>query len=364
VTPHLPGTAHPCPSRSAHAHSSAFPAMSLPLHRHVSAARHASSPCSHAPVRYASARTTLTCALSPYAALALLGHLCSCASPRPYTHTQALRLLHIRPCLMTNALSRRLRPVTALGLFSSHLSCARRVLPFSSKKLSLSLLSSFRNSHLHHLSSPASVDSCSCPPVACTVHATPPHPLGFRAVWPCAFSPHPHVSRRYRTSPLACVHYRPCPSRSAPMRPPISLVALDSLLSARLPAACLRNAPLAWLLCPCAPGCMPHTLMFSSACATLPGFRACHLHVPPLARTLRPFISSVTRLFTRHPLSPHLQVPLWATQALMAGRYSFYKCCCRFPLLRASCLPLKPERIALLRLYSSHRLCLAPSLHK
>jgi hypothetical protein len=202
-----------------------------------------SSPCSHAPVRYASARATLTCALSSYAALALLGHLCSCASPRLYTHTQALRLLHIRPCLMTNALSRRLRPVTALGLFRSHLSRAWRVLPFSSQKLSLSLLSSFRNSHLHHPSSPASADSCSCPPVDCTVHATPPHPLSFRVFWPHAFSPQPHVSRRYRTSPPACVHYRPCPNRSAPMHPPTSLVALDSLPSARLPAACLRNAP-------------------------------------------------------------------------------------------------------------------------
>jgi hypothetical protein len=151
VTPHLPGTAHPCPSRSALAHSFAFPTMSLSLHRRVSAARHASSPHPHVPVRYAGARATLTCALSPYAALELLGHLCSCARPRPYTHTQALCLLHVRPCHMTNALSRRLRLVTTLGLFTSHLSRSRRVLPFALKKLSLSLLSSIRNSHLHIL---------------------------------------------------------------------------------------------------------------------------------------------------------------------------------------------------------------------
>jgi hypothetical protein len=276
VTPHLPGTAHPCPSRSAHAHSSAFPAMSLPLHRHVSAARHASSPRSHAPVRYAGARATLTCALRPYDTLALLGHLCSCASPRPYTHTQALRLLHIRPCLMTNALSRRLHPVTALGLFTSHLSQKQPSPPsFFSGQCRLVFVST-RGLH------------CACD---ATVPARLPRCLASRV-----------LASPARVVPLSDFapglrHYRPCPSRSAPMCPPISLVAPASLLSARLPAACLCNAPPSWLSCPCAPGRMPQTLMFSSACATLPGFRACHLRVAPLARTLRPLISSVTRHF-------------------------------------------------------------------
>jgi hypothetical protein len=192
--------------------------------------------------------------------------------------------------------------------------------------------------------------------VACTVHATPPYPLSFRAVWPHAFSPHPHMSRRYRTSPPACIHYRPCPSRSAPMRPPISLVALDSLPSARLPAACLHNAPPAWLLCPCAPGRMPQTLMFSSACATLPGNPfACST---PRTHSAPFHLQCNTAFSPGIHYHPHLQVPLWATQALMADRYSFYKCCCRFPLLRVSCLLLKPERIA--PLYSSHRPCLTP----
>jgi hypothetical protein len=196
---------------------------------------------------------------------------------------------------MTNALSRRLHPVTALGLFTSHLSRAWGVLPFSSQKLSLSLLSSFRNSHLHHPSSLASADLCSCPPVACTVHATPPHPLGF-GLASRVLASHARVVPLSDFAP-GLRHYRPCPSRSAPMRPPIFLVAPASLLSARLPAACWCNAPPTWLSCPCAPGRMPQTLMFSSACATLPGFRACHLRVAPLARTLRPLISSVTRHF-------------------------------------------------------------------
>jgi hypothetical protein len=39
----------------------------------------------------------------------------------------------------------------------------------------------------------------------------------------------------------------------------------------------------------------------------------------------------------------------------MAGRYSFYKCCCRFALLRASCLLSKPEHTAPSCLCSSRR---------
>jgi hypothetical protein len=126
--PHLPNTAHPCPSRSAHEHSSAFLAMSLPLHRHVSASHHASSPHSHAPVRYAGARTILTCALSPYDALALLDHLCSCARPRPCTHTQALRLLHDSPCSSCLA-SPRPFPLSCSSVVSAlapHALCALR----------------------------------------------------------------------------------------------------------------------------------------------------------------------------------------------------------------------------------------------
>jgi hypothetical protein len=179
--------------------------MSLPLHRRVSAARHASSPHPHAPVRYAGARATLTCALSPYAALELLGHLCSCARPRPCTHTQALRLLHVRPCHMTNALSRRLRPVTTLGLFTSHLSRSQRVLPFPLKNCqspySLPFVATISTSFFSGQRRLVFVSTRGM----CTVHATPPHPLGFRTIWPRAFSPHPHVPRRCRTSPPACV---------------------------------------------------------------------------------------------------------------------------------------------------------------
>jgi hypothetical protein len=148
-------------------------------------------------------RHTHLCA-KPYAALQLLGHLCSGARPRPYTHTQALRLLHVRPCHMTNALSRRLRPVTTLGLFTSHLSRSRRVLPFPLKNCQSPYSLLFVTAISTSFSGQRRLVFVSTRGL-CTVHATPLHPLGFCTVWPRAFSPHPHATRRCRTSPPACV---------------------------------------------------------------------------------------------------------------------------------------------------------------
>jgi hypothetical protein len=113
----------------------------------------------------------------------------------------------------------------------------------SSQKLSVSLLSSIRNSHLHLLLlRPAPTRVRVHPwPVHCACDATAPARL-----------PHCLASRVLaspaRDAPLSDFasglrHCRPCPSRSAPMRPPISLVAPAPLAPARLLVACLRNAP-------------------------------------------------------------------------------------------------------------------------